>query len=241
MYYVYMHRNKFNNKVYIGVTNDIKRRWRSNGVEYRSSISFYGAILKYGFDAFEHLILQETDDEKQAFELEKRYINEYESNSKKKGYNISAGGNGGKIYKNHPRNMLGKHQTDFQKENQSRLMSDSDFNPMKNGAVKWGVTHKHPRGMMGKHHSEEHNQLVSEKLKGRVHNKPIRVIFPDGEIKIFQTMKDAEAIGLCKPVILKILRSKKPYEVKVVNQYTERVKHLAGIVIEYLENTEITK
>ena len=51
-------------------------------------------------------------------ELEKYYIELYQSNDKSKGYNIARGGNGGKVYVTHPRNMLGKSQTIFQKENQ---------------------------------------------------------------------------------------------------------------------------
>ena len=61
-YCVYIHRNKINNKVYIGITNDVKRRWRCEGIEYKPSkentSSFWNAIQKYGFDKFEHIILE---------------------------------------------------------------------------------------------------------------------------------------------------------------------------------------
>ncbi|HFM5558661.1 TPA: GIY-YIG nuclease family protein, partial [Enterococcus faecium] len=34
-YIIYKHLNKINGKIYIGVTNDIGRRWRSGGIEYK--------------------------------------------------------------------------------------------------------------------------------------------------------------------------------------------------------------
>ena len=241
MYYIYMHTNKINGKKYIGMTNDIKRRWRRGGVEYKSSTIFSQAIKKYGFDNFKHEIIDKADTFEKACELEKFYISKNNTTDNKVGYNISPGGNGGKIYKEHPRNMLGKHQTEYQKEHQKGFMSDCKNNPMLNGSCKWGVTHKHPKGMKGKHHTEEHNKQLSEKMKGRVNNKPIKVIYPSGEIEYYNCTKDAEVIGLTKPVILKIIRSGKPYQIKVINQYTDRIKHLEGIEIKYLENTEITK
>ena len=241
MYCVYKHQNLINGKVYIGVTNDIARRWRQNGIEYKSCKSFYNAILKYGFDSFDHTVLETNLSEKQAFEREIYYIKLFRSDDKRKGYNISPGGNGGKVYKNHPRNMLGKSQTGYQKDNQSRLMKETSFNPMKNGGCVWGITHDHPKGMSGKHHTKEHNERISNKMRElRVNCKPLKIVYPDGREEIYNSTGEAQKIGLTKPILLKIIRSGKPYEIRVINQYTEKIKHLAGIRIEYLDNTEIT-
>ena len=59
-YTVYMHKNKINGKVYIGITyQNVKYRWRKNGEGYKKQ-KFYNAIKKYGWDNFEHIILFEN-------------------------------------------------------------------------------------------------------------------------------------------------------------------------------------
>ena len=60
MYTIYIHRNKINNKAYIGQTcNDPKKRWE-NGNGYKKQPHFYNAIQKYGWDGFEHIIWGEN-------------------------------------------------------------------------------------------------------------------------------------------------------------------------------------
>ena len=58
-YTVYMHRNKYNNKVYIGITGrQPEIRWGSNGNGYWNNTHFYNAIKKYGWnDGFEHILM----------------------------------------------------------------------------------------------------------------------------------------------------------------------------------------
>lgn len=59
MNYIYIHKNKENGKVYIGQTKrDPERRWSKEGKYYRNCKRFYSAILKYGWDGFEHEILK---------------------------------------------------------------------------------------------------------------------------------------------------------------------------------------
>lgn len=240
MFLIYCHTNKIDNKRYIGMTNDIKRRWRQSGSEYKSATCFYNAINKIGWDNFTHEILEQGLTESEARVKEIYYINLYDTTNPAKGYNIDKGGRGGRIYKTHPRNMLGKHQSQYQKDKQTTLMSNSEFNPMKNGSVIWGVTHNHPKGMQGKHHTDEHNSMISLKMKEKnVNCKAVKVVYPDGKVETYRSTTDAQNIGLTKPVILKIIRSGKPYKIKVINQHTDKVKHLEGIMISYLEDTEV--
>lgn len=92
-YIVYMHINKINNKKYIGITSQpVNRRWRSQGQGYKQCKLFYRAIQKYGWDNFEHIILQTDLNEEKAKSEEKRLIAKYRSNNKEYGYNLTDGG-----------------------------------------------------------------------------------------------------------------------------------------------------
>ena len=92
-YIIYLHRNKINNKVYIGQTSckNPNDRWR-NGTHYGNTY-FGRAIKKYGWDNFEHIILEKdilTSEE--ADQKEKYYIKQYKSNISTFGYNSTSGG-----------------------------------------------------------------------------------------------------------------------------------------------------
>lgn len=92
-YTVYMHVNKTNGKKYVGITCQAnpKRRW-SNGEGYRQQRRFYNAIKCYGFDGFDHLILESGLTKEQAETKEQEYIRKYKSNDLRYGYNIENGG-----------------------------------------------------------------------------------------------------------------------------------------------------
>ena len=92
-YTVYMHINKINQKRYIGITSQtVNRRWRKDGQGYKQCKLFYRAIKKYGWDNFEHIILQEGLTEEEAKKEEHRLIAKYKSNNKYYGYNLTDGG-----------------------------------------------------------------------------------------------------------------------------------------------------
>lgn len=98
MFIVYIHTNKFNGKMYIGITSQPpKNRWR-DGVGYvlgyKNKTYFYNAILKYGWDNFSHEILFEglTEDEAKAKEVE--LIAKWKTNNRAYGYNLTEGGEG---------------------------------------------------------------------------------------------------------------------------------------------------
>ena len=103
---VYCHTNKINDKRYIGITqNKPNRRWQ-NGYGYKDRNShFYNAIKKYGWENFEHIILEENLTRKEASEKEKYYIRLYNTNNENYGYNITSGGDN-----NFTRNKLTEEQ-----------------------------------------------------------------------------------------------------------------------------------
>ena len=79
---VYMHINKTNQKVYIGLTSkDVKDRWGSTGNGYgEQQPVFKRAIDKYGWDGFEHVIVEDNLTYKEATEMEVSLIALYKSN-----------------------------------------------------------------------------------------------------------------------------------------------------------------
>lgn len=91
-YTVYRHISP-SNKSYIGVTReiDLNKRWM-NGNGYVSCPLFYNAIKKYGWDNFQHEILEDYVSIENVNEREKYWISLYKSNNRDYGYNIEDGG-----------------------------------------------------------------------------------------------------------------------------------------------------
>lgn len=86
-----MHRNRINNKVYIGITSQQPgKRWRHEGKGYQNQPKFYRAIEKYGWDNFDHIILFEDLTEEEINVKEKEFIEKY--NAIENGYNADKGG-----------------------------------------------------------------------------------------------------------------------------------------------------
>ena len=81
-YCIYKHTNKINHKVYIGMTNNPKRRWANNGKEYMPkdgcNSRFWGAIKKYGWSNFKHEILISGLTRKEAEQAEIDTIAKYD-------------------------------------------------------------------------------------------------------------------------------------------------------------------
>ena len=108
LYTVYMHTNKINNKVYVGITCEgVQQRWR-NGKGYLrkdkenrfTQPKFARAIQKYGWDNFEHIIWAENLNHDDACRAEKLLIALWDSMNN--GYNNTAGGEGTVGKKNSP-------------------------------------------------------------------------------------------------------------------------------------------
>jgi hypothetical protein len=92
-YKVYIHKNKFNNKVYVGITKrKPSLRW-GKGASYKHNPLFYNAIQKYGWDNFEHKIVADSLTKNQAEEMEINLISELKATDSNYGYNIENGGN----------------------------------------------------------------------------------------------------------------------------------------------------
>lgn len=92
---VYVHINTINGKRYVGITSNDKPEYRWNhGRGYGENTHFRSAINKYGWDAFQHVILFEGLDEACAKAKEIELISEWHTNDSEFGYNMTIGGDG---------------------------------------------------------------------------------------------------------------------------------------------------
>ena len=145
--------------MYIGYTSrTVNERWGKNGSGYLSTNRngqlcqprFANAILKYGWDNFEHIIVRDDIDTiEEAHNLEQVLISEYNSTDEHYGYNMTEGGEG----------MKGIHPTQETRVKMSIA---------KKGAIPWN---KGVKGQIawnkGQHHTEKTKTKISNSKKGQ--------------------------------------------------------------------------
>lgn len=92
-FFVYVHLNKINGKMYIGMSqrDDPNKRWK-NGKGYDYNWHFKSAIEKYGWNNFEHIIFASNLTESEASNTEKYLIEYFHTTDRKYGYNFAEGG-----------------------------------------------------------------------------------------------------------------------------------------------------
>lgn len=93
MMYLYLIRNKINDKVYVGQTKNFVKRKINHINTARSGAEYplYRSMRKHGIENFEFSILEECADEL-ANDREKHWVNHYDSYIACKGYNLTRGG-----------------------------------------------------------------------------------------------------------------------------------------------------
>ena len=90
--YIYQITNMVNNKIYIGQTNNIKKRWANHKCSNDPNMVIARAIRKYGVDKFNFEVLLRGLSPEEANEKEKELIKEKNSQVPN-GYNVASGGN----------------------------------------------------------------------------------------------------------------------------------------------------
>lgn len=156
-YTVYKHVNKINGKVYVGLTNNVKRRWRNSGYFYKGSPYFKHAIDKYGWDNFEHEILFEHLTEEEAKQKETEMVLYYRSNEPEYGYNLT---NGGDL--NVPNEEIRKQISNTQRK---RMQNPEVRQKIKLGSQKREQKYKQQgikNPFYGKTHTKESRQKMSK-------------------------------------------------------------------------------
>ena len=179
---IYVHRNKANNKAYIGITyRNPQERWGKNGRCYTKNNQpvFYNAIQKYGWDNFEHIIWEENLTEKEAKEWEIRLIALFRTNCRRYknpecGYNMTDGGDGclGRKFSEEAKMKMSELHKNPSEETR-RKISEANKNPSEETRMKMSQSQKERfsklenNPMYGKHHTEESKKKMSEAQKRR--------------------------------------------------------------------------
>lgn len=143
VYCVYCHRNRVNGKRYIGQTvyqDKLVMRWSSNGKRYSTNDHFWKAIQKYGWNNFDHYIIQRDLTKEEADMLEDLNIKCFNTTDRRFGYNHQGGGSNGKL-------------------------SEETKQKVSVGVKHWLVHNTHP--MTGKQHTKEAKQKMSEAKLGK--------------------------------------------------------------------------
>lgn len=91
-YSVYAHINKINGRRYIGCTSKtpVSLRWQYGYGYKNGQEKFYSAIEEFGWDGFEHVIIAEGLSQEDAWALEEKLIQEYDTINNR--YNAAYGG-----------------------------------------------------------------------------------------------------------------------------------------------------
>ena len=80
------------------MSKNVKKRWVSRGVKYKTSTYFWNAICKYSWDGFEHTVLYDSLTKHEAEQLEISLIEKHQTRNPDFGYNIAKGGGSGNAY-----------------------------------------------------------------------------------------------------------------------------------------------
>lgn len=82
--------NCINNKIYIGQSGNIEKRFKEhkNSVNKKINIPLYRAIRKYGLNNFEFIIIEEVISVQNLDSREQFWLDHYQSYLPEKGYNI---------------------------------------------------------------------------------------------------------------------------------------------------------
>lgn len=190
---VYLHVNKINKKVYVGITHfcsNPNRRWR-DGNGYIGA-TFYNAILKYGWELFDHLVLCKTS-KPLACILEQSLIRYYKNNNRS--YNVGLGGEGSASFSEETKAKLrkytpwikGKHHTQDALAKISK--ASRERHPSEETRRKISEAHKGEKNpLFGRKYTREEIQLRANKIK-----KPVLQFTKQGEfITEFDSATDAE-------------------------------------------------
>lgn len=167
MFYIYKLTNTINGKIYIGKTNNPKRRLIQHKSLSNKNNGYYihNAISKYGISNFNFDILYETDLEEDCLEKEMFYIDLFKTNINKYGkdfgYNLTDGGEG-------VSGIVRQPMSEEQKERISKALKGKYIG--ENSAT------------FGKHLSQEHKDKISKAITGIIRSEMTKQKISEGRL-----------------------------------------------------------
>lgn len=200
-YCVYIHTNKVNGKMYVGITARCPEiRWGKNGSGYISCCKFWRAIKKYGWENFEHEIFAKNLTQDEASNMEKFLIEKLDAVNN--GYNINFGGINGK----HNPESIEK----IRKANLGKVVSEETKQKIKaaraNQIISIDSIMKSAEKNRGKKRTDEFKQRSREIKRSKM--RPVYIV-ETGEV--FESICDAaRKFNINKSCIMNACRSKRP-------------------------------
>ena len=176
---VYMIKCLINGKVYIGKSNDVKRRWREHKSRLKRNNHENEKLQydwnKYGEDNFKFKLIENYDNEEFGIELEKKYINKYKSYDLNFGYNMTLGKgeNGWEILTEETKKKLkGRELSEEHKKKigESNMGNKNALGYKHTEETKKKMSESHK----GKQPTEETRKKMSESQKGKVVSEETR-------------------------------------------------------------------
>ena len=218
-YTVYLRTNKVNGMQYVGQTNNFKQRerqWR-NLTNYYANNQLTEDRNKYGLENFDVEILAVVGTQEESWELEKKYILEYNT-LYPNGYNVSTGGGRGFTYQEERNKKISEatkgennywfgkkfsdeHRKKISKANKGKKRSEEFKKYMSE------ITRGERNNFFGTKHTDEWKKHMSEIMTGRkmpkesiektarAKWKPVIQENENGEIKRYDCLKQCGEFG----------------------------------------------
>lgn len=168
-YIIYRHKNLITGQSYVGQTcQNINNRWKS-GNGYKKQEKFWKAIEEYGWDNFEHIILEENLSENEVDKKEQYWITFYDC--VKNGYNSNSGGHHyipSEETKEKVRQAnLGEKNPNYGKPRSEETKEKIRQSNLGQKRSPEAIEHNR-QARLGKKLSEEHKNNISKGLKGHI-------------------------------------------------------------------------
>lgn len=168
---IYCIENISTKKKYIGQSINIENRWSKHKSELKHSVHdnnyLQKAWNKYGESDFKFYVLEYCEKEK-LNDLEKYYIDYYNTMDRKLGYNLKSGGQDTNYQSKEVREKISKsNKKSYQNSDLKEIRRIDALNQWSNPEIKQKIMGKN-NGMYGKTHSEEARKKISEAQKGHI-------------------------------------------------------------------------